>query len=115
MAQPKITKDLPIEDRIFHSDSRGMRGITLSKSKSGNRLAVAVIMDDGDRKQVTTYTLPNKDFFVQWNRAVESVRAYYGVEIDSPLHRRMINASSLFLARYKLNIAEQSTTLQVAA
>ena len=115
MAKPRLTEDTPIESRLFHLDGKGLRGITMINSTKGKRILVTALNKDGTRRQLTTYTLPNKDFSTQWQRAVESLRAHYGIEVDSDLHRRMINASDAFLTRYSLSLQPPVIVLQVAA
>jgi hypothetical protein len=95
-----------LEERIFHSDGKGLRGITLlaASGRRGDALSVAVHDSEGKRKNITTLSLKGQDFNSQWVKAVDAIAAYHGDKVDNGLRRTMYEASGAFLKRYRLTL-----------
>lgn len=116
MPRKALDEQNTIEERIFLPDGRGMRGINLLQSSGprGNALSVAVHTLTGQRQQINTYSLKNKDFFAQWKRAVDDIAKHYGVEEHSELYARMSAAAVLFCNHYGITLRCVVTTIQLA-
>lgn len=107
MSQPLITLRKGLRNQIFHEDpAKGMRGITLMQSVGhrGVALYVSALAPSGRRQPLTTYSIKFQDFHMQWQRAIDKIARYHGIEQDSDLYREMADAWPTFVERYNLKL-----------
>ncbi len=106
MPKKLVTSALGLRAQIFHPDGKGLRGITLLRS-SGHRkdcLYITVLDEFGGRKALTSYSLRDSDFRMQWARAVGKVAEYHQIGDDDPLYGEMLDAWREFLDRYSISL-----------
>lgn len=116
MARHLITEELSLEQRVFLPDGRGLRGINLLRSSAprGLALAVAIHTPTGKRLQFNTFSLRGKDFYKQWERAVEGIAERYEIAKEDALYAQMIAASANFIAFYRIILRPVVVTYQEA-